>query len=146
MRIPAQRRTNDAGGMTSMIDIVFLLLIFFVVGAAGVVPEKLLPAELPPQGALAGETVQPVPSDRIDIWLRVERNDQGQTVVDMNGTRYTDLTFLKSQLRTLAELDPENPLVLDTAPDVPLGDVVDLFDTCRSAGFQKIEFATGKAS
>lgn len=141
MRIPQQRRVADFGSMTSMIDIVFLLLIFFVIGASGVAREELLPSELPAQGSVQTPNPQDRPPQQIDIWLKILVNPAGATVIDMNGTTYDDLKFLKEQLRMLAELDPENPVVLDVDAEVPYGDVVDIYDTCTASGFHKIEFA-----
>ena len=49
MRIPSRhnRRTYiDGESMTPMIDVVFLLLVFFVVASIGQKPEAQLPAEL----------------------------------------------------------------------------------------------------
>ena len=47
MRIPSQRRSSlDNESMTPMIDVVFLLLVFFVCASVGQKPDRLLPAEL----------------------------------------------------------------------------------------------------
>lgn len=143
MKIPQQRRTGDFGSMTSMIDIVFLLLIFFVIGAAGLPREELLSTELSAAGAVAAPDPQNRPPQQLDVWLKLLSSAEGNTLVDMNGTTYDDLQFLKEQLRLLAELDPSNPVVLDVEPTVPYGDVVDIYDTCKAAGFATIEFAAG---
>ena len=126
--------------MTPMIDVVFLLLIFFVVSAAGQLREELLPTELPPDGAVTAANPADRPPQQLDIWLKLRAEPTG-TVVNMNGTDYSDLSFLKQQLSTLAELDPTNPVVLDVDNGVPYGDVVDIYDTCTAAGFERIEFA-----
>jgi len=129
--------------MTSMIDVVFLLLIFFAVTGGSGVREFLLPAQLSAAGGVESVAApQAVKALTVDIWLKLSLDAAGgKTVVDMNGTSYFDLAALKTQLRALAELGPENPVVLDVAAEVPLGDLVDLYDTCRSAGFQTINFA-----
>lgn len=144
MRIPQQHpRDQDFGAMTPMIDIVFLLLIFFVVTASGQVREALLPAELAASGAIASDVLPAEPQPlEVEVWLKlIHRPEQQQTQVDMNGTLYTDLKQLKVILRTLAELGPENPVILDIAGNVPLGDVVDVYDTCQAAGFDSVSFA-----
>jgi len=142
-RPPIPFRENSPVAMTSMIDVVFLLLIFFAVTGGSGMREFLLPTELAASGAI--ESVHPAPPSEpltVDIWLRLTINpESGRTVVDMNGTSYTDLEELKGQLQALAELGPENPVVLDVANEVPLGDLVDLYDTCRTAGFQTVNFA-----
>ena len=144
MRIPQQHaRDQDFGAMTPMIDIVFLLLIFFVVTASGQVRVALLPTELSASGSVESEIMPPEPTPlTVEVWLKLTFiADQQQTTVDMNGTVYSDLTKLKSQLRTLAELGPENPVILDISGNVPLGDVVDVYDTCQAAGFDSVSFA-----
>ncbi|MCA8997278.1 MAG: biopolymer transporter ExbD [Planctomycetaceae bacterium] len=128
-----------------MIDVVFLLLIFFVVTASSQTREMLLPTELA-AGAVDANVVPPEPEPlSVEVWLSLKVDAAlGGTVVDMNGTPYTDLDQLKAQLRLLAELGPENPVILDIAGNVPLGDVVDVYDTCQSAGFQSVSFAAGE--
>ena len=126
-----------------MIDIVFLLLIFFVVSASNQIREWLLPTELPPAGSIATDLAPPEPDPlTIEIWLKAYvPPGSDKTIVDMNGTEYDDLEFLKSQLAALAELGPENPVVMDIGDDVPLKDLVALYDTCQAAGFLSISFA-----
>lgn len=144
MRRPVHEpRDLDLGAMTPMIDIVFLLLIFFVVTASAQIRELLLPTELSASGAVDVDVLPPESEPlTIDVWLKLSvAEETGRTVVDMNGTLYRDLDELKAQLRTLAELGPENPIILDIQPDVPLGDIVDVYDTCQSAGFESVSFA-----
>jgi len=142
MRIPQHKRDNDFGAMTSMIDVVFLLLIFFVVSASGQIREMLLPTELA-AGAVETEVAVPEPEPlTVEVWLKLTR-DGDRTLVDMNGTIYEELPKLKDQLRTLAEVGPENPIILDVAADVPLEDLVDIYDTCQGAGFESVNFAAG---
>ena len=126
-----------------MIDIVFLLLIFFVVTASSQVQEEILPTNLQAQGTVESlvEQVEETTLE-VEIWLKLSVDDaDSATVVDMNGTLYRDLGVLKDQLRTLAELGPENPVILDIAGNVPLGDVVDIYDTSQAAGFESVNFA-----
>jgi len=146
-RPPLPRRDNNPVAMTSMIDVVFLLLIFFAVTGGSGMREFLLPTRLSASGNVESVAAPEAPRpQQVEIWLKLSRDLQtDQTVVDMNGTSYTDLAELKEHLRVLAELEPGNPVVLDVRPDVPLGDLVDLYDTCRSAGFQSINFAAKSA-
>ncbi len=129
-----------------MIDVVFNLLIFFVVTATGAPPEKLMPADLPESGAVATQ-VAPTPRESwvTDIWLKLNvAGAESALQVDMNGTVYQDLEQLKSNLRALAEVSPENPVVLDIAPSVQMEQLVDVWDTCIAAGFQSVSFAVDK--
>lgn len=143
MRTPGQHQRDFGDPMTPMIDVVFNLLIFFVVTATGSPPEELLPATLPSQGAITTH-VQPEQQESwaTDVWLKLSLSAENQAlVVDMNGTVYQDLDELKGNLRALAEVGPESPVILDIAPSVQMEQLVDVWDTCIMAGFQSVSFA-----
>ncbi len=148
MRLPRSSLAGldrDYGGMTPMIDVVFNLLVFFVVGAGSFAADKLLSTKLSStSGTVASATPaveRPVWSVNVELLLKLDQT--GRTVVDMNGTTYADRDQLKALLRALAEDAPESPINLDIASDVPLGDMIDLYDACRAAGFETINFVTG---
>jgi|GEM_PF-1350649 len=144
MKLPSGlHRDHNFGAMTSMIDVVLFLLMFFVVTSGSGQLALLLPAPLSRAGGIESPNAAvPEASSKIDIWLKMSFDPAVQkTHVDMNGTTYNSIPELKQQLRLLAELDPDNPIVFETAPDVPLGDLVTLYDTCQAAGFQTISFA-----
>ncbi len=150
MKAPGNIPRDYGDPMLPMVDVVFNLLIFFVVTASGSVPEKLLPADLPASGAVVSQVVpdeqQSVITD--DVWLKLSVAAETDTLqVDMNGTVYQNLDQLKANLRALAEAGPENPVILDIAPAVQMDQLVDVWDTCIAAGFQSVSFAvdSGKA-
>ncbi len=143
MRIPSstrRARTVDSAAMTPMIDVVFLLLIFFVCASAGQRIESVLPTELA-AGAVASQ--QPAAPRPLlgDVKLRLRRAADGTTVVYMKQRTYTDLRRLGDALRALAEAAAEIPVILDTDGDVPVGDLVRVYDLCQAAGFLEISFA-----
>jgi biopolymer transport protein ExbD len=135
---------RDYGGMTPMIDVVFNLLIFFVVGAGSFAADKLLATRLSATGgsAASSKAVEERPVWALTVDLSLKLNAAGQAVVDMNGTVYADRDSLKTQLKALAEVGPESPINLDIAADVPLGDMIDVYDACRASGFETINFVT----
>ena len=146
MKIPSylHHRSDDDRAMTSMIDVVFLLLIFFVCASVGQIRESLLATELPPGTLESNEVVeQQQPLGR--VWLTLERRG-GVTIAEVNSREYDDLAALEATLRGLAELAPEIPVILDIGPDVPLGDLIRVYDTCRAARFQSIHFAADTAA
>lgn len=155
MRIPSSHyrsdRDRDQGAMTPMIDVVFLLLVFFVVAAAGQVQEAVMPTQLPEVGASSVETPPVTPPEREvwadQVWVRlfVDENT-GRTSADVNGTVYDDLSQLTSVLSALGTLSTESPIVLDIAGPVPWGDVITVWDACRAAGFESINFAADTAA
>ena len=146
MRIPSSHHRSDhdhaSVAMTPMIDIVFLLLIFFVCAAAGAVYESVVSTDLAAAGAVAS-TDAPVESEpwKVEIWLKLRSDAARGLIIDMNGTAYTDLDQLERQLRALAEVEATNPVILDVGDGVRWGEVIDLYDRCRRAGLQSVNFA-----
>jgi biopolymer transport protein ExbD len=145
MRIPASRERNlsfDQTAMTPLIDIVFQLLIFFVCASTGHLREFLLPTDLA-GGGTQTEAPQRPDAPVSQVWIRL-KIDGDATVTEIEGTTYERGDDVQSVLRALAEAASDVPLILDIAGDVPLGDVIELVDLCRSSGFQSINFAAEK--
>lgn len=146
MQIPSQHfpSPGDASAaMTPMIDVVFLLLIFFVCAAAGTVQEKVLATDLASSGGIDAHVPPPEREPWIvEMWLRLGRDAAGRLGVDVNGTAYSDLDRLEQQLTALAAVEASNPVILDVGPGVPWGDVIDVYDRCRRAGLASVNFAT----
>ena len=126
--------------MTPMIDIVFLLLIFFVCASVGQIRESLLPTELP-AGSIESPEFMDVEKPLVEVWLKLYRNDDTRTVVEMNDLRYHDFQQLQTILAELSALASEIPVILDIAPDVPMQDMIRVYDACRAADFETIQFA-----
>jgi biopolymer transport protein ExbD len=126
--------------MTPMIDVVFQLLIFFICTASFQLSEELLPTSL----AIAGG---PTPAATIEneadlkrIVVRGESID-GQTKWTVDDRSSPSLVEVEQMLRAAATTDRALPVVLDVAGDVPLGDMIDVYDLCRLVHFERIEFA-----
>lgn len=145
MRIPTRRRDDpmqDSVGMTPMIDVVFLLLIFFICAAVGQVHELLLPAGLE-AGATEANVTTP-PQERLfeDVWLMLKVDAEGKTVITLQERVYDDESQLAVTLQNLVEVAPEIPVILDPQPNVPVGDVIRVYDLAKAVGFQSLHFAT----
>jgi biopolymer transport protein ExbD len=147
MRIPVSHqhsREHDDSFMTPMIDVVFLLLIFFVCASVGQIRESTLATPLAAGSIEAVDTVES-PRPLGEVWVRLARRGAGEGVVttaEVNNQLYEDWDRLRGTLRELASVAPEIPVILDIGQSVPVGDFVDIYDTCRSAGFDNIQFAT----
>ena len=132
--------------MTSMIDVIFLLMIFFVWTTSFYVPEQLLPT---PLTAFLGNS----PSVE-EITLPPEILDLGEVVIrfhyekkpywDIHGTRYDTLSSVLAVLRTLAGHSEEIPVILDIDGNVPMEHIISVYDAARLAGFQRVQFAVEK--
>lgn len=142
MRIPHTHRGTggpDNSTMTPMIDVVFLLLIFFICASARQSREALLAANLPAGSIEAAQAIAPVQIDQ--AFVKLKRRPDGTTIAEINGTDYPTLESLEAQLRALAEVGPEVPVILDIAGPVPFGDVIRVYDLCQRLKFTTIKFA-----
>lgn len=148
MKVPSSTRRQDISEnmMTSMIDVVFLLLIFFVCAAAGNVYELLLPTDLAKSGG-TGASAAAEPAAPVDeVWVYLSVGPGGETSMQLNGTDYRSFEDLRLVLMSLAEVAPESPVILDIAADVKAGEMVKVYDTCRAAGFHSINFNAGTSA
>jgi len=147
MRRPSiytERRGGMEIKMTPMIDVVFLLLVFFVWTASFQVVEQILPSNLSAvTGTEPSETNDPPPpeQDFPDVVVRISWNGT-QPVWQVNATPVESLIQVKEQLVQIAAIKTDAPVILHPDTNVPLGDVIDAYDVARLAGFQKVQFAT----
>jgi len=144
MRVPSYGDANRGRmdtNMTPMIDVVFQLLIFFVCTVSFQALEEVLPTNLRAPGAGAGATaLDPALAELEDAIIRIER-EGAKTHWSLSSRNFATLPELRAVLGQLAQLRADLPVILDSQPDVPLGDVIDTYDMCRVIGFDKIQFA-----
>lgn len=130
--------------MTPMIDVVFLLLVFFLWTASFQVIEYMLPTELSLPAGQAPRQQTPDPSWDFEpvviqlLWLKEE------PVYLVNETRVESLVNIEQTLAAIAKINPDNPVIIDPDPDVPFGFVVDVYDSSRLAGFNQVQFAASE--
>lgn len=129
--------------MTSMIDVVFLLLIFFVCAAAraGGLLESLLPTNLA-AGSVESSAQAEEPKPLGDLTIKLRLDKAGAPEMELNGRVHTGFESLRQTLLALARVAPEIPVVLHTEPDVPVRELIRVYDTCQAARFRDIRFAT----
>ncbi len=143
MRLPSahSRRTpiDTQASMTPLIDVVFQLLIFFMCASTGHLRELLLPTDFA-AGATGQRSAQPIERPLGEVWVRLRR-ELDETIMRVEAREFRELSDLEETLRALASAANEIPVILDINGDVPLGDAVGVYDTCRAAGFRSISFA-----
>ncbi|MBK94737.1 MAG: hypothetical protein CMJ79_15160 [Planctomycetaceae bacterium] len=129
--------------MTPMIDVVFLLLVFFVWTASFHAVEYLLPSSLSQQQGTA-QTINPEePPPEIefeDIVVRIAYVDN-QPAWSVNGQPVQSLTEVRDRLALVADIKIDSPVILHPDESVPVGNVIDVYDATRMAGFTQIQFA-----
>ncbi len=119
--------------MTPMIDVVFLLLCFFVTSQVFSQWETEIDITLPT--AQTGQSPQRLPGE---IIINVKAD--GQAVV--NG-RPLDAAGLDQMLQRLAGLFPGQPVLLRADKSTAYEHVIRILDLCRQADIWNISFATG---
>ncbi len=129
--------------MTPMIDVVFLLLIFFLCTSSFQRPEKTLPASLLVASSGASDlNVEPEPElERVTLFIRREAD---ATRWRVNERPVASLAEARALMQTLAEIDPSLPVTIDAGSEVEMGDLVDGYDAGRLAGFAKVQIAAGE--
>lgn len=144
-RSPLVRNASEPDintAMTPMIDVVFLLLVFFVWTASFQVVEFVLPSAVSSQ--LGTEAIEvenpPPPKDFPDIVVRV-RWENNQAAWTVNQQPVPSLAAVGTQLSSLAELGTDATVILHPDPAVPLGYVIETYDVSQLSGFEKISFA-----
>ena len=149
MRRPSIYTDRRAGleiKMTPMIDVVFLLLVFFVWTASFPVIEHILPSSL---SSASGNQVadlerEPSPEEDFDpIVVRVTWLN-GQPTWKFNDLPIESLEQLRDKMQLLANIRSDAAVILHPDQEVPLGHVIDVFDIARGAGFDKVQFAASE--
>lgn len=145
--------------MTPMIDVTFLLLIFFLCTIKFKTLEGKLSAYLPKDVGV--NTSQAEPKEKIEIRIQVVREGERRDPQDMTkpwkgegrfeyvGREQTyflgprkmaSLQDLGEQLKKLYRSDPERPATIAPLPGTVYGDVVPVLDRAIEAGYTDITF------
>jgi len=131
--------------LAPMVDVVMVILIFFMLGTTFVLSEGLLRTQLPAQtGPGGGAKVLFVPQVRIDLI----RESEGQPCrILVLGRELTENSFeaLSAFLRdkVSAGADPEGRVLIAADPEVIYQHVVAAMDACIRAGLRNLQFAVG---
>ncbi|MCK4422851.1 MAG: biopolymer transporter ExbD [Candidatus Omnitrophica bacterium] len=140
MRIRREADTEKAEMDTSpMVDVVFQLLIFFMVAASFKAEESNLKVFLPAAGAPAVKA-----AELEEVKIFVASNGAitvNQQAYDSAGSK--DLPQLKTMLTNLAGLFKDQAVVIQAHEDSTHGRVVDVLNACAGARIKNISFFAG---
>ncbi|NKC13512.1 MAG: biopolymer transporter ExbD [Gammaproteobacteria bacterium] len=120
--------------LTPLIDVVFLLLIFFMVSTT-FDREAELAIQLPESSAAPPDAEQ-----RRRIEIAIDAN--GRYFVDGNTLLNARLDTLKRAIMGAAAADQSIPLIVNADANTPHHAVVLALDAARQAGLSKVRFAT----
>jgi len=153
MRLPL--RSSSGGSaydipMTPMIDVVFLLLVFFVWTASFQIAEFRLPGAVStpqttgPSAATIPKETPPPEADFDQVVVRVHWND-GTPSWGVNEQQVNSLAAVRETLLRIAMIKADVPVVVHPDSTVPFGQVIDAYDVARQAGFVRVRFAASQA-
>ncbi len=131
--------------LTPMIDVVFLLLVFFIWNAQLQKVEYVLPSQLSvAAGNQEAQPMEPLPeADFDDVVVRIRWLNE-QPSWSINDNPVASLAELQERLMIIQEIKRDAPVILHPDKQVPLGHVIDVYDRSRSAGFDRIQFAASE--
>lgn len=123
---------EPALNLTPLIDVVFNLLLFFMLATTFLTPERSLDVELPQAraGRTQGEAAR-------EIVLSVTR-DGGVLLAG----RRVDFGLLERELRAAAARDPRTPVTIRGDRRVEHQAIVRVLDACRLAGLANLSLGT----
>jgi biopolymer transport protein ExbD len=131
--------------MTPMVDVVMVILIFFMASATFVGSEWFLKTALPKPGPVAPpKTETPengelkLPPARFEVTLAVEADGRVTGTCPAFGT--VPVGQLEAKLKELARGTKEDDiiLVIRSGPEVPYGEVIRAHDAAAAAGIVKV--------
>lgn len=129
MQFYTRKRRSLVINVVSLIDILAILLIFFIVTTNFRKPQPRLQINLPDSKAAEtapAENTQP-------LVLRVKTSDE-ITLDD----QATDINSLAEKLRAVREAQPARPVALQADRDAPFGVVVKVLDALKAAGLKDV--------
>lgn len=129
-----KRSKAPALALTSMLDVIFLLLCFFVAASVFSQWESEISISLP--AATSAETPGRLPGEVI---LNVAKD--GSVMVN---ARKLELNDLGAKLRKVAEFYPGQPVVIRADRETSYSSLVSVIDTCRNAGVWNFSLATAE--
>lgn len=134
--------------LSSMIDIVFLLLIYFIVTQKPIIEETLLSCDLPTPGGkppktpptmLTVEVVQMFPNPTNSNAIR--KKDLNTYYLNKRRWNFNDpgaSNDLRRQLIAIAENDKDQTIIINCGPNAQHQKLVQILDACSEAGLTKL--------
>lgn len=113
-----------------MIDIIFFLLVFFMMNTLYMVEQNVLPIQLP-----VAKSVDTQPAKQVAVTV----NKDGEVWIN---SQKIDLANFRSLITQEMQAAPESVFVLRADRVVPHGQVIEVMDEMKLAGVKRISVAT----
>ena len=120
--------------MAAMIDVVFLLLTFFMCTSSFSTPEDQLRTHLPKIGSVKGTAAEDFEPIRILL-----HSVDGGVLVQCDGQPCATFMVLAEKLRARREV-ADIPVIVQGQGTVPFGYMVAAVDACHSSGLRRVAF------
>ena len=132
MDFSGRPRTKQELNVAPLIDVVFLLLIFFMLASTFIKPEAI---DLMLEGSSTG-------GNAAEEMLNIEVVVDG--TIRLNGLRLSMLQ-LETELISRIQGDQTRPVTIKAAAEVPVQTLVSIMDRVRAAGTNNLRLATPEA-
>lgn len=127
MRGRSSRQPDEAEvDLTPMLDVVFILLIFFIVTATFAREEAIGLEPPPPPPPPTDEPPPPVPA----ILIYIDESN----LITVNG-RVTDIGSVRASIERVVAEQPNSALIIQASPKTRSGVVIRIRDEAYNAGF-----------
>ena len=134
MRKIARRQEDDGAeiDLTPMLDVVFIMLIFFIV-VASFIKEAGVEINRP------DDNQQTDPNDSVSVLVEVAADNQ----IWMENRR-VDIRAVRANIQRLLAEDPEAPVTIKVEKGAEAGIVVDVADAARESGVAAVNWASDR--
>jgi biopolymer transport protein ExbD len=129
------RQQEDGGAeidLTPMLDVVFIMLIFFIV-VASFIKEAGVEINRP------DDNQQTDPNDSVSVLVEIAADNQ----IWMENRR-VDIRAVRANIQRMLAEDPEAPVTIKVEKGAKAGVVVDVADAAREAGVGSVSWASDK--
>ena len=128
MEIKRRKRARNSMSITPLVDVVFLLLLFFAL-TLHFSPEEAISVELPTSSSAKQQS---------ETEIILTANPEG--VIRLNGN--VPSQSLETELASLRKIDEKQAVQVRADQEVEVGKLVAIIDAIRNAGFQYFDLMT----
>lgn len=128
--LPDKRKQKPQIVVTNLIDVILLLVFFFMITSSFARNQEKLPVNVP-----KASTATTMETDNMTV--QIAKN--GRTYVAGKAVEMTDLT---AQIKTWTTNSPDRPVMVEADKDANYGRIIYVLDSIRTAGAINIGLAT----
>lgn len=125
--------------LTPMIDVIFLLLVFFVCTSNFNPLESVLPMDSTLPGNVPADVAVPDPINLDVVLIQISFDHKPHWQVE--GNQCSTLHEVQGILQAIRDMKEDIPVIISSAENVPMETVIDVYDVCRRTRLSRIHFA-----